>query len=133
MDNGIINPSRQTNSISRRINILYNSMIIVSLLMIASSAMAAIGVVVWLHNFSAASGGREPAYSIGARASVIGGILVIVLGVISISLFIYRIILQRRLKNDTPYPAKRIISLILFVISMLPPIIVISIEIFRFL
>lgn len=133
MNNNSTNSSHQAKDVSRRINIVYNSMIVVSILMIIASIIAVIGVNVWLHNFSAASGGKEPAYSIGAQAGTIGGILVIIFGILSILLFIYRIILQKRLENTTLYPVKRMVSLILFVASLLPPIIVILIGVFRFL
>ena len=130
MNSNSINPSRQVNDISWRINIIYNSMIVISILMIIASIITAIGAVVWLHNFSTP---HKSAYNIGADIGLIGGIITIVLGIASISLLICRVILQKQLKNHAFYPIKRAVSLILFIVSWLPPLIVILIELFRFL
>ena len=128
MDRNLTSHSNRVSDISWRINIIYNSMIIVSILMIIVSTITAIGTMVWIHNNSTP---HKLDYNIGAYIGMIGGIMVIFLGIISISLLIYRIVLQKQLKNTTFYPIKRTTSMILFIVSWLPPIVIVLIELFR--
>ena len=131
MNNSSSNTPRQANKLSLRLYTIYKVMIVVSTSMIIASIITAIGAMVWLHNFSNVP--IEPAYSIGAWTGLIGSISVIILGIISIVLFIYRILLQKQLKDATLYPTKRKASLILFIVSCLPLLIIILIELSRFL
>ena len=116
-----------------RIEKIYNSMIITSVLMIISSTITAIGLRIWLSNFTVTqftSEAQRTAYSIGAWMGVIGGIVTIILALISLILLVIRIVLNKRFKNPSS-SVKSIISIILFIITWLPLFIIFLIELFR--
>lgn len=116
-----------------RIEKIYNSMIITSVLMIISSTITAIGFRIWFSNFTVTqftSETQRTAYSIGAWMGIIGGIVTIILAFISLILLVIRIVFNKRFKNPSS-SVKSVISIILFIIAWLPLFIIFLIELFR--
>ncbi|MBR3116136.1 hypothetical protein IKF30_02810 [Candidatus Saccharibacteria bacterium] len=123
------------NYLIKRIDGVCDSMIVVSITMIISSIITAVGFIMWISNFSTSGFSSEAqriAYNTGGYAGTIGGVITILLTIASIALLIYRVVLKKRimltygvvLKNGIKIPpfhsTKITISTILFIVSLLP-------------